>query len=237
VRKRDLFLLPMTVIVACGGTLWGGHNTHIALENRAPVEVSCADYLRQRPQAAWLRLTRCFPSFSLAVESSKQTNAVYIPLHARPARGSVDFTKILLVSDDADMLSLASPLSDGVSDQLVTAPLSDSVSDQLVAELFTSVEGLVESRLSLRFIQFKAELASLDLPLYDDFVIINRGERPRPLWFAIGEFALGLSALYLLVRRIRRWWSSGEPQLPRATLARDRATGNATGPNTARANA
>jgi hypothetical protein len=27
----------MTVIVACGGTLWGGQNTYIAVQNRTPL--------------------------------------------------------------------------------------------------------------------------------------------------------------------------------------------------------
>lgn len=88
----------MTVIVACGGTLWGGQNTYVALHNRAPVEISCADYLRRRPDAAWLRLTGCFPDFEhLGIESSTRTTssgksstttAVYVPLRA--ARGSTE---------------------------------------------------------------------------------------------------------------------------------------------------
>lgn len=206
----------MTVIVACGGTLWGGQNTYIALRNRAPVEISCADTLLQRPEAAWLRLTGCFPDFEhISVESSTRTTssgkfstptAVYVPLRA--ARGSTEGrTRILLASDDDDMLALGSSLS--------------QVSDALVAELSTSVEGLVESGLSLSK-RRRAELAALDLRLADDFVIIDRGERPRPLWFAVGELVLGLNALALLVRRIRRWFRGDGPQLPRATLARRR---------------
>jgi hypothetical protein len=77
------------------GTSWGGHNTYIALHNRSPVEISCADYLGRRPEAAWLRLTGCFPDFGhLAVESSTRTTssgqsstttAVYVPLRAARA--------------------------------------------------------------------------------------------------------------------------------------------------------
>jgi hypothetical protein len=213
----------MTVIVACGGTLWGGQNTYIALRNRAPVEISCADTLRQRPEAAWVRLTGCFPDFEhISVESSTRTTssgkfstttAVYVPLRA--ARGSTEGrTRILLASDDDDMLALGSSLS--------------QVSDALVTELSTSVEGLVESALSLSQ-RRRAELAALDLRLADDFVIIDRGERPRPLWFAVGELVLGLNALALLVRRIRRWFRGDQAPLPRATLVRRRAADDPAG--------
>jgi hypothetical protein len=214
----------MTVIVACGGTLWGGQNTHVALQNRAPVEISCADYLRQRPDAAWLRLTHCYPDFEhLAVESSTHTpsngpsttltTAVYVPLRA--AQGSTEArTQILLSSDDADMLGLG-------------AQFGGTVGDAVVTELSTAVEGLVESGLSLSQ-RRKADLAKLNLRLADDFVIVDRGDRPRALWFALGELALGLGALYLLVRRYRRWSRAGQSPLPRATLARDRASGDDT---------
>jgi hypothetical protein len=39
-------------------------------------------------------------------------------------------------------------------------------------------------------------------------------KRPRPLWFAVGELALGLGALCLFVRRFRRWSRSGRSPLP-----------------------
>lgn len=108
--------------------------------------------------------------------------------------------------------------------------LSHDVSDALVAKLSTSVEGLVESGLSLSQ-RRKADLARLDLRLDDDFVIVDRGERPRPLWFAIGELVLGINALALLVRRIRRWLRGGRSPLPRATLTRDRGAAVDDGPS------
>ena len=103
-----------------------------------------------------------------------------------------------------------------------------SASAALAAEKSLAVEGLVESGLSLGQ-RRRAELAALDLRLADDFVIVDRGERPRPLWFATGELVLGLSALSLLVRRIRRWFRGDRAPLPRATLARERAADGSAG--------
>jgi len=41
-------------------------------------------------------------------------------------------------------------------------------------------------------------------------------------WFAAGSLGLGLTALTLLGRRIRRWLRRGAPSLPRAKIARER---------------
>lgn len=212
-------MIPAMVVVACGGTLWGGHNSYVALRNRAPLEIRCADYLRRRPDAAWLRLTNCYPDFtSMAVESFTtkgaggrsltEVSAVYIPLRAVRGTGEA-LTRILLVGNDDDLRPLGSDIP--------TAP-----SEQLVAELSTMVEGVIEDGLVLNQ-RRKAELAKmhLHLRLADDFVILDRGARPRPLWFALGELGLGIAVLALLVRRIRRWSRRG-PSLPRARLARVR---------------
>ena len=209
------------VVVGIGGTLWGGQNTYVSLWNRSPVEISCADYLRSRPDAKWLRLTHCVPDFErVGVESSTHTTAngqngiatttaVYVPLRAE--NGSRR-TQILLFSDDDDMLSLGSRI----------AP---TVGNQVVRELSTSVEGLVESALDVSR-RRREEIADLHLGLGNDFVIFDRGARPRPLWFALGELWLGVAALTLLVRRYRRWSRGTGPSLPRATLARRPAPAN-----------
>jgi hypothetical protein len=67
-------------VVAIGGTLWGKHNTYVSLRNRSPVEISCADYLRSRPDAQWLRLTHS--NKSREVQGTKTGHG---PVgHARP---------------------------------------------------------------------------------------------------------------------------------------------------------
>ena len=223
VRTRDLFLLPATVVVACGGTLWGGHHSYVALQNRAPLEITCADYLQSRPDAGWLRLTHCFPDFDhVGIETftrktakdqsgTTTTAGVYVPLRA--AQHSTDArTKILLLSDDDDMLTLGG--------------FSPTLDERVVIELSTSVEGLVESGLALSQ-RRRTEIANLHLRLTDDFVILERGARPRPLWFALGELWLGIAAVTLLVRRYRRWSRGGPVVLPRATLRRERAPSDA----------
>jgi hypothetical protein len=220
-RKRDLFLIPAMSIVGCGGTLWGAHNSYVTLQNRAPVEISCAEYLslKRPPAGSWLRLTDCSPDFRhMTVETftSKGSNqpgvstvsAVYVPLRA--ARGSTAAptpTRILLVGDDNDMLALGRPFA--------------QVSDQLVVELSTAVEGLVQRGLDLSQ-RRRTEIAQLNPQLAEDFVIVDRGARPRPLWFAAGELGLGLTALTLLRRRIRRWFRGGAASLPYARIARER---------------
>jgi hypothetical protein len=211
VRKRDLFLIPATLVAACGGTLWGGHDTYVAVTNRAPVEVRCADFARRPPRAAWLRLTDCVPDFESALVESASSHArsvreVYVPLRAEPGAR----TPIVLASDDDDLLALG-------DDKAV-------LGHAVVVELSTSVEGLVEDvvqrGMTLSQRRYN-DISQRRLRLTDDFVLFDRGARPRPLWLALGELWIGLSALTLIVRRVRRWFRQDAATLPRATLRRD----------------
>ena len=45
--------------VVGGGLWWGGHQLYLGLRNREPVEITCAELVRHRPDAEWLRLTHC----------------------------------------------------------------------------------------------------------------------------------------------------------------------------------
>ena len=211
-----MLLIPATVVVACGGTILGGQNSYVAVRNRAPVELTCAEYLQQRPDAAWLRLTHCAADLDhIGVESNKRTTSgggelttttgIYVPLRAEGA-SRIKPARIVVFGDDDAMLALGKGVSSGAN--------------QLEQELAASVEGLVQSGLALSE-RRRAELARLDLRLADDFVIVERGERPRPLWLALGELGLGLGALALLVRRYRRWSRRRPAPPPRATVVRE----------------
>ncbi len=189
----------------------------MTLQNRAPIEISCAEYLKRPPAGSWLRLTNCLPDFGhMTVETltSKQSTlpeistvgAVYVPLRA--ARGSTAGpAQILLVGYDDDMLALGRP--------------SGEVSDQLVIELSIAVEGLVQRGLDLSQ-RRRTEIAQLNPQLAENFVIVERGARPWPLWLAAGALGLGLTALTLLGRRIHRWFRGGAPSLPHARIVRER---------------
>src|SRR3954453_11978687 len=72
-------LIGLGSAVACVGSVVTWHR------NRAPVEMSLGDYLRDRPAGEWVRLTGCEVDYAAAAESLNKGGkviAVYAP--ARP---------------------------------------------------------------------------------------------------------------------------------------------------------
>jgi hypothetical protein len=190
------------IIAVTGFALWwGGHHLYIGMRNRAPVEITCADYLKNRPDAEWLRLTHCDADFdNLAFEQTKgdKLTKVYVPLRPE-GTASTDPTKIIVERDDEEMLELATTVRRSAPGEITIK--------RLVAAVAGPTEGLVEVGLDLSD-KRQSELANMNLGLAKDFVIVERGAKPRPLMFALGALVLGLGGLswlaFSLVRRFRR---------------------------------
>lgn len=214
VRGRDLFLVPLTLVITIAGLIWGGRNTYVSARNRAPVELTCAEFLAQRPDAQWLILRDCEADWdhigiegrSDSTQSGKVSSptAIYIPLRPLGASRAKAAT-LVLHSESALFLELGR----GVPSQQVV--------DEIGAELSGRLEGVVELAVD-RSERRKERLRRLDLLIAEDFVTFDHGARPRPLWLALGALACGLGGLGLIVRRVRRWLRGGRVTLPRATV-------------------
>ena len=209
-----MLLIPATLAVAGLGTLWGGHNSYVAVRNLRPVEMTCADYVRDRPVTAWLKLTRCDPDFGrIGVERERErvgtafpnTTGVYIPL--RPAgQAKAQPAHLVVFSEDPAAL-------------LLTSTGHDDFIAQLAVDLSTSTEGLVQSQLDVSALT-RRDLQGLQVGVAQDFTLIKHHGRPPALWYALGELALGLGACGLLARRYRRWSRRRPVVPPRARIVR-----------------
>lgn len=216
VRARDLILVPLTLAITIAGLVWGGRNTYIAIRNRAPLELTCAEYLAERPDAEWLILRDCEADWDhIAIEGRSSTTssaklasatAVYIPL--RPAGVSRAQPATLVLHADSGLFL---ELGGGFPSQQVV--------DAIGGELARPLEGVVELALD-RSERRKEKLRQLDLRVVDEFVTFDHGARPRPLWIALGALAFGLGGLGLIIRRVRRWLRGGPATLPQATVHR-----------------
>ncbi|MBA3392540.1 MAG: hypothetical protein H0T89_07850 [Deltaproteobacteria bacterium] len=214
-RTRDLIVIPTTVGITLFGLIWGGRNSYVSIRNRAPVELTCAAYLQRRPDAEWLRLTECRADLgrigtefttrrrTTATGSIKDPTAVYIRLRGEGDRGEP--ATILLRGDDPAMLELAS------------APANSRIANEIVAELAGPIEGIVELAID-RSARQKSAIRDLQLNLAEDFVILDRGKRPRPLALSLGVLVLGLGGLTVIVQRIRRRWKRRPVPLAKATI-------------------
>lgn len=204
VRGRDLLLVPLTLVITIAGLVWGGRNTYISGRNRAPVELTCAEFLAHRPDAEWLILRDCEADWdNIGIEGQSDTRsgkvssatAVYIPLRPIGAPSRQPAT-LVLVSETTRFLQLGSGFP------------SQQVVDEIGAELSRPLEGIVELAVD-RSERRKERLRRLELLIVDDFVTFDHGARPRPLWLALGALGCGLGGLGLIIRRVRRWFRGG----------------------------
>lgn len=201
-RARDWLLVPLFVVVAAFGIGWGGRNTVRAVRNLSPRTITCAEFLAHPPDFDWVRLEGCAAvSSNIGIESFQPENAprdtfgtadaVYIPLGVAGEHTGDDRAAIVLHVDHGPMLRLGSRFAD------------DRDADAAQQVLNQPLEGLVERKLD-RSERDREKLRGLGLYLADDFVVIDYGARPRPLWLALGSLGIGLGAFGLLVRKWRR---------------------------------
>jgi hypothetical protein len=200
-RARDLIAL---VVLVAAALWWGGHQLYVGLRNRRPVEITCAEFVKHRPDAEWLRLTHCDAALnSVAYASTYNTvTKVYVPLRPEGiAEGGP--TQIVVERDDAEIIEIMQAARG--STRKNPAPVEVTLK-RMEAAVADPTEGLVQVGLDLSE-QRQRELAKLNLGLDKDFVILERGAKPRPLAYALGALALGLAGIgwfgVLLVRRFR----------------------------------
>jgi hypothetical protein len=196
----------LAAAVAGAALWWGGTNLAVAVREREPLELSCADYEAQRPDAHWLRLTGCAPDLDDAgtevtsesrsgthVTGSDHVTAVYIPL--RPAGATKGRAHIVVRRTDPGMIYLATHRRGDASYDEVAGRARDSFAEP--------TQGLIEPAASWS----NEQSAVLDtLNLASDAVLVERDARP-PFVFALVICALGLGAaawFAWLVRQLLR---------------------------------
>lgn len=215
-RAFDVLVFPAAVTVMGCGLLWGGHASYVALRNRAPLEITCADFARARPAAAWVRLTGCKPDverFGTETERIRrglEPDAVEITTvftALRPDGESVGRQARILVEDHSRPAI-----------ELIAQPQSDAL-DLAWRQMYDSVEGMVLdwTQLSARR---RSELSSMGLRLAEGFAVVKSGASPSPLWQALGALGAGLGALGYLRMRYRRWKRRQPVAPPKATVVR-----------------
>jgi hypothetical protein len=211
VACRPMRLIIFLLIVAAVALWWGGQNTYIALRDRTQLEVSCADFLKKRPDSRWLKLTHCEYDFDhMAYEQYKsgKISKVYLPL--RPEGEEVGRpTRIVVVRDDDDMLKVAQALE---NDEAEPQPAMFNVTTSLTKP----AEGLVQFGLDLND-KDKKELGALGLGLGEDFVLIDYGSKPKLqkglIALGVGLGAIGLLT-FLILRRFRKPKAPPAPPRP-----------------------
>jgi hypothetical protein len=190
-RIRTVAALVLIALAMCA---FGAQYTYVGLRDGEQLEITCADYIKKRPDARWLKLTECAPDFKhMAFEEARDHyTAVYLPL--RPIGDKSSPNVIVVKRTDYDLLGVVWALLHGEENP----PHFDRVTE----DLMKPTEGLVQFGLDLEDEQ-KAQLAGLDLGLAKDFVVIDNGSEPR-LAAGIALLLLGVGGLGALGWFLRR---------------------------------
>ena len=189
--RATIAFLALTVLAL----YWGGHQVYLGLRNRSPVEVTCADFEKQRPNAEWLRLTHCDADIvNAAFESTKydKVDKVYVPLRPEGVEGGA--AKLVVVTDDSEINDLADQLKSGGADKTVR---------RFAAAFEGPIEGTVQIGYDLSESD-QSQLRGLGIGLDHDFAILERGAHPHGLIVGLGVLALGLLGPIWIIRRLLR---------------------------------
>ena len=207
-QQYPLSTTVAVAVITLAGLWWGGRNSYISLRNRAPVELTCAEFFEHRPDADWLRLTDCDVDLDhLDVEVVTRRNAaptattIYIPL--RPSAEPLRKAALLLASSQDNLLRLGE--------------IPKEYRRNAAHALTGPIEGILELP-SDRRADDREMLQHLHLDLSPDFAVLDYDARPRPLWIALGVLAVGLGGLSLLVFWFRQHRRNRPQGLARAVI-------------------
>ncbi|WP_395739211.1 hypothetical protein [Prosthecobacter sp.] len=157
-------------------TIAGCQGIYMSLKNRAPAHFTTAEFIAEKPDAQWVVLEDAEVSLAEAAYKAWMGNLseVFIPVRAR-GQSTTEPIHILLSTDDPAVISALKKLRDygGTKEKTVAAAARHS--ERLFME--RTLPGLIRYGLISDIIT-RFRLMRLDLPLADDFVILDDGERP-----------------------------------------------------------
>jgi len=163
-------------IAVLGLLIVGGQGVYVALKNPKPLELTVADYIAQKPNAEWVKLSDAQVSLVEAAYKARvgKVSEIFIPV--RPNGESMDAPiHIVLSTEDKAVVAALQKLSrsDGTLKKKVDA------ASQQAEKLFMWQDIYGLTRYGIFFdLLMRARLARLKLNLAEDFVIVNDGEAP-----------------------------------------------------------
>lgn len=202
-RARDLFLIPGALVCAAAGLWWGGRWTWVAARNRAPLEMTCAEFYEEPPSREWVRLSGCVadtahigsewvtPRVGDKPAMYNEVTDIYVPMRPAGALRSVP-AKILVRADSGQERNV--------------------VHDEALV-------GLIELKMQ-RSERGRQELRDLHLGLDEDFAIVDYREKPTGLPQSLGALVVGLGSAGYLGWRWTRRRRTKKVELARATVVR-----------------
>ena len=173
-----------------------------AARSQAQVDVSCAQFHRERPASGWLRLTGCEIDYVRAGyrESRGKVTELFIPI--RPIGSSPALPSALVLSTgDPALLAIVERGLTGPAQKDREAFLLMMLKIVTAMGISSEIEGF--TRPPLEMLRTRGGLAAIKAPLDDRFTVLDLGGRPR-LLFPVLESLGGAAGLLVLLFRSRR---------------------------------
>lgn len=183
--------------------LWGGaQGIYTALKNRAPLEISAADFIKTRPSAEWVTLKDAQLNLVEAAHKERfgKLTEVFIPV--RPKGESLDApVQILMSSKDKEILAAMEELNKA-GEQSEEAALGTLARHADKLRMERDVSGLIKFGIESDS-RTRDKLGKLDMNLAADFSILEEGARPE-LGTSIVLLGSGLIGVFIILRRAAR---------------------------------
>lgn len=190
--------------------LWGGgQGVYVGMKNRAPVEITVAEFIRAHPDAEWVTLkdARLNLLESAHRERLGKIAEIYIPV--RPVGESEEApVRILLETKNPETIAALEKIKQaGDSEEEALDALAETA-DKLVVT--RDISGLIQFGIDSDS-KTRRKLSELDMNLADNFVILEEGAKPD-LSMSVGLLVVGVLIGFFMLRG----GSGGKDEAPKA---------------------
>jgi hypothetical protein len=156
----------------------GSQGIYVTLKNREPVAITTTDFIAKKPDAEWLVLKEAEVSLAEAAYVAWMGNISQVFIPVRPSRQSItEPIHILLSTEDEAVVAALKKLREYGGTKEKTIAAASRQADKLFMQ--KDLSGLIRYGLVSDFLT-RFRLARLDLPLAEDFVILDDGATPAP---------------------------------------------------------
>jgi len=183
-------------ILAFGLLIVGCQGVYVALKNPEPLEITMADYIAKKPSAEWMTLKEAQVSLVEAAYKARlgRISEVFIPV--RPIGESTDVpVHILLSTKDHAVMAALKHLSQSSGTLEKTVDSAARQADKLFMR--QDITGLTRYGIFFDFLM-RARLATLNMKLAEDFVILNDGAAPN-VWVGLAMVGGGLLIWFFML--------------------------------------
>lgn len=181
------------------GLLWGGgQGIYVGMKNRAPVEISVADFIRAHPDAEWVTLKDARLNLLESAHRERLGKIAELFIPVRPVGEAVDApVRILLETKNQETIAALEKIKQAGDSEEETLDALAEAADKLVVT--RDVSGLIQFGIDSDS-RTRQKLSELDMNLADNFVILEEGAEPN-LNTSVGLLVMGLLLGLFMLRR------------------------------------